>query len=94
MRHKDVYDTSVYAPMADLLAELADEFAPATSSGRIAMYGSGRTSAVQNRHLRDPRGWRVRRFKADGLTAGTGYFRMAPDQLADSATPSTMTPRV
>ena len=83
MRHKDVYDASVYAPMADLLAELADEF----GAGHIFRpYRDVRFRADKSPYktaiYATLEGGGYVGFKADGLTAGTGYFRMAPDQLA------------
>ncbi len=80
--HKPVYEASVYAPMAGLLAELADEFGP----GRIARpYRDVRFSADKSPYktgiyaiLED--GGYVN-FSANGLTAAIGYYMMAPDQL-------------
>jgi uncharacterized protein (TIGR02453 family) len=80
--HKPVYDASVHAPMADLLAELAEEFGP----GRIARpYRDVRFSADKSPYKTGiyavlDRGGYVH-FNADGLVAGMGYYEMAPDQL-------------
>src|SRR5918911_4238310 len=80
--HKAVFDADVQAPMAALLAELADEFGP----GRIARpYRDVRFSKDKSPYktgiyavLED--GGYVH-FSANGLTAATGYYMMAPDQL-------------
>jgi uncharacterized protein (TIGR02453 family) len=80
--HKDVFKTSVHAPMAALLADLAGEF----GAGRIARpYRDVRFSADKTPYktaiyatLED--GGYVN-FSADGLIAGLGYYMMANDQL-------------
>jgi uncharacterized protein (TIGR02453 family) len=80
--HKPVYDASVHAPMAELLAELADEFGP----GRIFRpYRDVRFRADKSPYKTAiyatlGAGGYVG-FSAGGLTAGTGYYHMAPDQL-------------
>jgi uncharacterized protein (TIGR02453 family) len=80
--HKEVFDTKVHAPMADLLAELADEF----GAGRIFRpYRDVRFSADKSPYKTGiyatlERGGYIR-FSADGLTAATGYYMMAPDQI-------------
>ncbi len=80
--HRSVYETSVYAPMAGLLAELTDEF----GGGRISRpYRDVRFSKDKSPYKTGiyatlERGGYVR-FSAEGLTAGTGYYLMAPDQL-------------
>jgi uncharacterized protein (TIGR02453 family) len=80
--HKPVFDASVYAPMADLLTELADEF----GGGRIARpYRDVRFSADKSPYKTSiyailDRGGYVN-FSADGLVAGMGYYQMGPDQL-------------
>jgi uncharacterized protein (TIGR02453 family) len=80
--HKPVYETCVHAPMAELLAELAEEFGP----GRIARpYRDVRFRADKSPYktaiyamLED--GGYVS-FSADGLSAAIGYYMMEPDQL-------------
>jgi uncharacterized protein (TIGR02453 family) len=81
--HKAVYDASVHAPMAALLAELADEFGAAhifrpyrdvrfradKSPYKLAIYATLASGGYVG-------------FKAAGLTAGRGYHRMESDQLA------------
>jgi uncharacterized protein (TIGR02453 family) len=80
--HRAVYDRSVHAPMAALLAELAGEFGP----GRIARpYRDVRFSPDKSPYKTGiyatlEAGGYVR-FDAAGLTAATGYYQMAPDQL-------------
>jgi uncharacterized protein (TIGR02453 family) len=80
--HKPVYETCVLAPMAELLDELAGEFGP----GRIARpYRDVRFRADKSPYklaiyaILDDGGYV--NFNADGLTAGMGYYQMAPDQL-------------
>ena len=80
--HKPVYEASVYAPMAELLAELADEFGP----GRIARpYRDVRFSKDKSPYktgiYATLEGGGYVHFSASGLTAATGYYMMAPDQL-------------
>ena len=80
--HKPVYESTVYAPMAALLAELEPEF----GAGKITRpYRDVRFSADKSPYktaiyatLED--GGYVR-FGADGLTAGMGYYMMSPEQL-------------
>ncbi len=80
--HKPIYDASVHTPMAALLDDLADEFGP----GRIARpYRDVRFRADKSPYktsiyaILDAGGYV--NFSADGLTAGMGYYQMAPDQL-------------
>jgi uncharacterized protein (TIGR02453 family) len=80
--HKAVFDASVHAPMAALLAELADEF----GDGRIARpYRDVRFSADKSPYktaiyaILDDGGYV--NFSADGLVVGMGYHHMEPDQL-------------
>jgi uncharacterized protein (TIGR02453 family) len=80
--HKAVFDASVHAPMAELLAELADEF----GDGRIARpYRDVRFSADKSPYktaiyaILDQGGYV--NFSADGLVVGVGYHHMEPDQL-------------
>jgi uncharacterized protein (TIGR02453 family) len=80
--HKSVYDASVHAPMVELLAELAHEFGP----GRISRpYRDVRFSADKSPYkigiYATLEGGGYVRFGAEGLTAGVGYYMMAPDQL-------------
>jgi uncharacterized protein (TIGR02453 family) len=80
--HKPIYEAGVLAPMAELLEELADEFGP----GRIARpYRDVRFRADKSPYktaiyaVLEAGGYV--NFRADGLTAGIGYYQMAPDQL-------------
>jgi len=80
--HKPVYEASVYAPMAELVAELADEFGP----GRITRpYRDVRFSADKSPYKTSIyatlEGGGFVGFSAGGLSAGIGYYLMAPDQL-------------
>ena len=80
--HKPVYDSSVQAPMAELLEELAEEFGP----GRIARpYRDVRFSPDKSPYKTAiyatlEAGGYIH-FSAEGLTAAIGYYQMAPDQL-------------
>jgi uncharacterized protein (TIGR02453 family) len=80
--HRPAYDASVYAPMAELLEELAGEFGP----GRIARpyrdvrFRIDKSPYKTNIYATLERGGYVS-FSADGLFAGMGYYQMAPDQL-------------
>jgi uncharacterized protein (TIGR02453 family) len=82
MAHKAVFDANVHRPMAELLAELAPEF----GAGRISRpYRDVRFSADKSPYKTGiyatlERGGYVR-FGPEGLTAGIGYYMMAPDQL-------------
>jgi uncharacterized protein (TIGR02453 family) len=80
--HKPVYESAVFAPMAELLDELAEEF----GRGRIARpYRDVRFRADKSPYktncyaILDDGGYIG--FSADGLSAGIGYYQMAPDQL-------------
>jgi uncharacterized protein (TIGR02453 family) len=80
--HKAVYDQCVYAPMAELLAELADEFGP----GKIFRpYRDVRFSADKTPYKTAigaslERGGYVQ-LSAEGLAAGSGMYHLMPDQL-------------
>jgi uncharacterized protein (TIGR02453 family) len=80
--HKSVYDGAVYAPMAALLAELEDEF----GAGRIfrpyrdVRFSKDKTPYKTAIYATLERGGYVG-FRAEGLTVGRGYWRMAPDQI-------------
>lgn len=81
LAHKQVYDTSVLAPMAELLAELEPDHGP----GRIfrpyrdvrfsrdkSPYKTAIGAHVGNGYLQ---------LSAAGLAAGSGMYEMMPDQL-------------
>jgi uncharacterized protein (TIGR02453 family) len=80
--NKPVFEASVHAPMAELLAELEGEFGP----GRIARpYRDVRFSADKSPYKTAiyatlEAGGYVS-FSAEGLTAAIGYYQLAPDQL-------------
>jgi len=81
--HKAIYDECVYAPMAVLVAELAEEFGAAhifrpyrdvrfskdKAPYKLAIYATLELGGYVG-------------FRATGLTAGRGYHRMESDQLA------------
>jgi uncharacterized protein (TIGR02453 family) len=79
--HQVVYDKSVYAPMAALVAELADEF----GEGRIFRpYRDVRFSADKSPYktnIAATIGSGYVHLSADGLMAGAGMYHLAPDQL-------------
>ena len=80
--NRGVFDRSVHAPMVELLAELAGEF----GQGRIFRpYRDVRFSADKSPYKTSIYaaldGGGFVRFSAEGLTAATGYYAMAPDQL-------------
>ena len=81
LAHKDVYDSQVRAPMAELLAELAKEFGPGSI---FRPYRDVRFSADKTPYkttvaasLRDG----YVQLSANGLAAGRGLYVLAPDQL-------------
>ena len=80
--HKPVFDVCVHAPMAALLEELAEEFGP----GRIARpyrdvrFSKDKTPYKTAIYATLESGGYVG-FRAEGLTVGRGYYRMAPDQI-------------
>src|SRR5512133_1746289 len=80
--HKAVYETQVYAPMVELLAELEPEFGP----GRIFRpYRDVRFSKDKSPYKTTiaatvELGGYIQ-LSATGLGAGAGMWQMAPDQL-------------
>lgn len=80
--HKDIYESAVLAPMNALLDELADEF----GEGKVFRpYRDVRFSADKSLYKTAigavlKQGGYIQ-LSADGLAAGAGYHRMAPDQL-------------
>jgi len=79
--HKAVYLETVYAPMAALLADLADEF----GDGRIFRpYRDVRFSASKSPYktnIAATLGAGYVQLSADGLAAGSGMYYFAADQL-------------
>jgi uncharacterized protein (TIGR02453 family) len=80
--HKAVYDEKVYAPMAELLAELEDEF----GTGRMFRpYRDVRFSADKSPYkttiAASVGSDCYLQLSARGLMAGRGTWQMAPDQL-------------
>jgi uncharacterized protein (TIGR02453 family) len=80
--HKQVYDSLVHAPMAELLAELEPEFGPARIARpyRDVRFRADKSPYKTAIYATLEAGGYVK-FSADGLTAGLGYFMMAADQL-------------
>lgn len=80
--HRPAYDTSVLAPMAELLDELADEFGPGRISRpyRDVRFRTDKSPYKTAIYAILEAGGYVN-FSADGLTVGIGYHQMAPDQL-------------
>jgi uncharacterized protein (TIGR02453 family) len=79
--HKAVYETAVQAPMAALLADLADEF----GEGKIFRpYRDVRFSADKTPYktaIAATIGAGYVHLSADGLMAAAGMYHLAPDQL-------------
>jgi len=80
--HKAIYETQVYAPMAELLAALEPEFGP----GKIFRpYRDVRFSSDKTPYKTHLGAWLraggYLQLSADGLAAGCGMYEMAPDQL-------------
>ena len=80
--HKSVYEESVHAPMAALLAELEAEFGPGKifRPYRDVRFSKDKTPYKTAIYATLEGGGYVG-FRAEGLTAGRGYYRMAPDQV-------------
>jgi uncharacterized protein (TIGR02453 family) len=80
--HKDVFDTCVHAPLAELFAELEGEFGTPWIARpyRDIRFSKDKTPYKTAIYGSLERGGYVR-FSADGLTAGLGYYQLAPDQL-------------
>ncbi|MEV6208787.1 DUF2461 domain-containing protein [Kitasatospora sp. NPDC051914] len=81
--HKDRYERTVRAPMADLLDALEDEFGP----GKIFRPNRDvRFSADKSPYKTHIGGFLEAggyvQLSADGLACGNGMYRLAPDQLA------------
>ena len=80
--HKDVYEQCVRAPMEELLVELADEFGAGKvfrpyRDVRFSKDKSPYKTAIAARLA----GGGYVQMSADGLAAGCGLYRPAPDQL-------------
>lgn len=80
--HKAIYDRDVHAPMAALLAELADEF----GEGRIFRPNRDVRFSADKSPYKTAMGARIGdagyvQISADGLMAGSGMYHMMPDQL-------------
>jgi uncharacterized protein (TIGR02453 family) len=81
-QHKSVYEQSVKRPMEELLAEIADDF----GTGRMfrpyrdVRFSKDKTPYKTAIYATLESGGYVG-FRAEGLTVGRGYYRMAPDQI-------------
>src|SRR5215831_4201923 len=82
MAHKSVYDEKVHAPMSALVAELEAEFGPARifRPYRDVRFSKDKSPYKTGIFCTLESGGYVG-FRAEGLTAGRGYYRMAPDQI-------------
>jgi uncharacterized protein (TIGR02453 family) len=82
MANKGTYDDKVYAPMAALVAELKEEFGPAKifRPYRDVRFSKDKTPYKTGIYCTLESGGYVG-FRAEGLTVGRGYHRMAPDQI-------------
>ena len=82
MANKGTYDDKVYAPMAALVAELEEEFGPAKifRPYRDVRFSKDKTPYKTGIYCTLESGGYVG-FRAEGLTVGRGYYRMAPDQI-------------
>jgi uncharacterized protein (TIGR02453 family) len=82
LANKSVYDDKVYAPMAALVAELADEFGPARifRPYRDVRFSKDKSPYKTGIFCTLESGGYVG-FRTAGLVAGRGYHRMAPDQI-------------
>ncbi|MGV0992378.1 MAG: DUF2461 domain-containing protein [Mycobacterium sp.] len=79
--HKGVYETSVRAPMEQLLAELADEFGPGTlfRPFRDVRFSGDKSPYKTNCAARLGMGYIS--FSADGLSVGGGLYMPDPAAL-------------
>jgi uncharacterized protein (TIGR02453 family) len=82
LANKTTYDEKVYAPMAALVAELEDEFGAAKifRPYRDVRFSKDKTPYKTGIYCTLSSGGYVG-FRAEGLTVGRGYHRMAPDQI-------------
>lgn len=80
--HKAVYEEIVLAPMAELLAELADEFGEARifRPNRDVRFSADKSPYKTAIGARLASGGYVQ-FSADGLAAGRGHYLMSPEDL-------------
>lgn len=82
LRHRAVYEESVRAPMEALLAELADEFGPATlfRPHRDVRFSADKAPYKTNCAARIGRGYVS--FSAEGLSVGGGLYMPDAAELA------------
>ena len=88
LAHKDIYDTSVRAPIVQLMADLEPEFGPAKvfRPHRDVRFAKDKTPYKTNQGavVGDGQGGGALylHIAAPGLFVAGGYWRMAPDQIA------------
>ena len=88
LAHKDIYDTSVRAPIVQLMADLEPEFGPAKvfRPHRDVRFAKDKTPYKTNQGavVGDGQGGGAlyMHIAAPGLFVAGGYWRMAPDQIA------------
>jgi uncharacterized protein (TIGR02453 family) len=82
LANKNTYDDKVYAPMAALVAELEPEFGTARifRPYRDVRFSKDKSPYKTGIFCTLESGGYVG-FRAEGLTVGRGYHRMAPDQI-------------
>ena len=82
LAHKETYDEKVRAPMVALLAELEGEFGPARiyRPYRDVRFSKDKSPYKTQIAAVFDRGHYVR-LSAEGLGAGSGMYRLEPDQL-------------
>ena len=79
--HREIYERDVRAPMLALLAELADEFGPGSMFRPYRDVRFARDKTPYKTNAAAVAGEFYVSLSADGLAAGGGYHRTAPDQL-------------
>jgi uncharacterized protein (TIGR02453 family) len=79
--HKDTYANAVHAPMAALLADLADEFGESRIFRPYRDVRFGADKSPYKTAIAATIGSGYVQLSADGLLAGAGQYHLAPDQL-------------
>jgi uncharacterized protein (TIGR02453 family) len=81
LAHKDVYDTCVHEPMAELLAELEADFGETKIYRPYRDLRFSKNKEPYKTAIGAHVGHGYVQLSADGLAAGNGMYMMAPDQL-------------
>jgi uncharacterized protein (TIGR02453 family) len=81
LAHKDVYETCVLAPMAELLAELEPEHGATKIYRPYRDVRFSKDKSPYKTAIGAHAGDGYIQLSADGLAAGSGMYVMAPDQL-------------